>query len=442
MKKKLNKNDYIFRGLENKVLKKNPGEIAGQSFLLKNLKGCKIYLCDYISQIYIQNCSNCEIYTGPVESSIFMRKSHNNKLTTAGQQIRISDSTNINSYIFSLTDLTLENSSGITIAPYNFAYKGLKSHFEKIGLDFMKDNLAFRIYDFTPKENNFEILDFKNFGGNFFFDGDEFVSDFDGNENPVGFPVYFGGEVDFDVFQKKEVVEEDDDGMMCFDIKVGMEKAKEDFDKKKNCLENENNFKEKKNKIDFEEKKNNLENEIDFDEKKNDLENEIDFDKKKNDLENFNNEINLENDKFGNKENISNNEKVIFKKSLKKKISKKKNSFENSVKENKMDLLRADFNLREKEILEKLLLKKKKEQKEKKLRKEKGKKELEEFLENFKNLKKEKKTKNENFEKNLKENIWENVKDNISFKISENNHKGDLTVFKRVINNVFEQGKN
>ena len=77
MKKKLNKKDYMYRNIENKTLIKSPSEINNESFCIKNLKNCKIYLCDNISTIYIINCIDCEIYTGPIETSVFMRKSKN-----------------------------------------------------------------------------------------------------------------------------------------------------------------------------------------------------------------------------------------------------------------------------------------------------------------------------------------------------------------------------
>jgi hypothetical protein len=51
MSKKLNKADYRFKNLENQVLEKKPGQIAGIDFLLSNLKNCTVYLCDHIAAV-------------------------------------------------------------------------------------------------------------------------------------------------------------------------------------------------------------------------------------------------------------------------------------------------------------------------------------------------------------------------------------------------------
>lgn len=500
MQKKLNKNDYIFRNFENQTLTKLPGSISGQSFLLKNLTNCQVYLCDYISQIYIQNCQDCEIYTGPVESSIFMRKSKNTKLTTAGQQIRISDSSNIQSFLFSLTDLTLENASEISIAPYNFVYKQVGEHFEKLGFDLKKDNNAFRVFDFTPKEGNFFVMDCEKFEGNFFFgEGEDIMV------NPVPWPIYFGGDLDFDVFNRKEEKGAEEEGMMTFDIKVGMEKAQEIVDGKNkedfgnegfdsrvvdnkleniegnnlenivdcnlenvgdNNLENVNNKDLLGNNFSSEIQKindggNNFENEnvdggnYDFFENDNNNISEVRDDninkQSFNDNGNYDNLINTDYNTEVGKKNISKqnfddkNNFGIFKKNLKM-TNTLSNLKELSPKKNEIDGLKLKLEKKEKEILQKLLLKTKNELEEKKIRKEKGKKELKEFLENLKNQKKKKnilieKIQNEN-DNNFKENVWKNVQQNISFKISHYNHKNDLKVFKRVLNNVFEQEKN
>lgn len=45
--------------------------------------------------------------------------------------MRISDSEDINAFLFSETDLTLENVKGLKIAPYNLAFNGAETIFSK-----------------------------------------------------------------------------------------------------------------------------------------------------------------------------------------------------------------------------------------------------------------------------------------------------------------------
>lgn len=50
-KKKLNKQDYIFRNCQNQTLKKLPGQIDGIDFYIANLENCEVFLYDWIEQV-------------------------------------------------------------------------------------------------------------------------------------------------------------------------------------------------------------------------------------------------------------------------------------------------------------------------------------------------------------------------------------------------------
>ena len=54
-KKKLNKQDYIFRNRKNEVLIKSPGQIDGIDFYLANLEDCEVYLFDWMDQVTRKN---------------------------------------------------------------------------------------------------------------------------------------------------------------------------------------------------------------------------------------------------------------------------------------------------------------------------------------------------------------------------------------------------
>jgi hypothetical protein len=72
---RLNKKDYIYENLEEQTLRKPRGAINGQSFAIRNLKNCTVFLNDFISSVYLVNCENCSILTGPISGSIFIRNS-------------------------------------------------------------------------------------------------------------------------------------------------------------------------------------------------------------------------------------------------------------------------------------------------------------------------------------------------------------------------------
>ena len=51
-KKKLNKQDYIFRNRKNELLIKSPGQINGIDFYLANLEDCEVFLFDWMDQVF------------------------------------------------------------------------------------------------------------------------------------------------------------------------------------------------------------------------------------------------------------------------------------------------------------------------------------------------------------------------------------------------------
>lgn len=48
-KKKLNKADFMFKSLKNEVCVKEPGDINGIDFMIKDLDGCTVVLLDHIA---------------------------------------------------------------------------------------------------------------------------------------------------------------------------------------------------------------------------------------------------------------------------------------------------------------------------------------------------------------------------------------------------------
>jgi protein XRP2 len=46
-KKKLNKADYMFKSVDGQTLIKNPGEVNGLDFMIKDLNNCIVYLLDH-----------------------------------------------------------------------------------------------------------------------------------------------------------------------------------------------------------------------------------------------------------------------------------------------------------------------------------------------------------------------------------------------------------
>lgn len=50
-KKKLNKADFMFKSIKDETLVKNPGDINGIDFMIKDLENCTVILLDHTAQI-------------------------------------------------------------------------------------------------------------------------------------------------------------------------------------------------------------------------------------------------------------------------------------------------------------------------------------------------------------------------------------------------------
>ncbi|CAD8211212.1 unnamed protein product [Paramecium pentaurelia] len=149
MKAKLNREDYQFRKKTGQELIKYPGQLNGLDFVISNCEECTIYICDHAAQIFVDLSKNCKIYIGPVEGSIFVRKCENIEISAASSQFRVSNSNNIQCFVYTSSDPALEKSTAITFAPYNFAYPGITEDFGKAKLD-PANNKWSEVFDFTP----------------------------------------------------------------------------------------------------------------------------------------------------------------------------------------------------------------------------------------------------------------------------------------------------
>ncbi|CAK63241.1 unnamed protein product (macronuclear) [Paramecium tetraurelia] len=159
MKAKLNREDYQFRKKTGEELIKSPGQLNGLDFVISNCEECTIYICDHAAQIFVDLSKNCKIFIGPVGGSIFVRKCENIEISAASSQFRVSNSNNIQCFVYTSSDPALEKSTGITFAPYNFAYPGITDDFGKAKLD-PENNKWSEVFDFTPNTevNNWTLL--------------------------------------------------------------------------------------------------------------------------------------------------------------------------------------------------------------------------------------------------------------------------------------------
>ena len=152
-KKKLNKADYMFKDKEGETLTKNPGDINGIQFIIKDLNKCNVTLMDHIGQITIDRCTGCNFKMGPVKGSIFIRDSKDCTFDVLCQQFRCRDLFNSKVNLYVQEDPVIESSSGLSFGTNKFTYEKLEEHKIAAGFVANVENKWDKIFDYTKRED-------------------------------------------------------------------------------------------------------------------------------------------------------------------------------------------------------------------------------------------------------------------------------------------------
>jgi len=156
-KPKLRKEDFMFKDQEKQLLKKEPGQINGQQFIIEHCVQCKIFLRDYTAAMNIYNCENCEIFLGPCAGSIYIRNSKNCKVIVATAQLRMYNCIDFTVLAFAISDPSIESCTNLKIGCFDYCYPELRGQFESAKLDIW-NNVWSEVYDFTPIKGNYELM--------------------------------------------------------------------------------------------------------------------------------------------------------------------------------------------------------------------------------------------------------------------------------------------
>jgi hypothetical protein len=150
--KKLNREDYRFVNQKGKTLIKQPGEINGINFALKDLEDCDVFLLDHTSQVLVDRCTNCRLFIGPVAGSFFIRTCVGCVVTVACRQFRTRDCTDSEFRLFCSTKSPIiETSTRLHFTWWNGAYPKLREHAAAAEL-LTATNFYNEIFDFNEKD--------------------------------------------------------------------------------------------------------------------------------------------------------------------------------------------------------------------------------------------------------------------------------------------------
>lgn len=131
-----------------------------ESFSLRDLTDCSVYLLDYTSEVEVTNCNNCQIFIGPVDGPAIFDSCNNCKVAVACQQFQAKGCNGCDFGIYCATGPTLSGCSSIKISYWTGAYPGLNQHFALANLDPTKNQWN-RVYDASATNDgppNFVIV--------------------------------------------------------------------------------------------------------------------------------------------------------------------------------------------------------------------------------------------------------------------------------------------
>ena len=124
-----------------------------ESFSIRNLSNCNVFLLDYTSEVEVTNCNNCRIFIGPVDGPAIFNGNSDCDVAVACQQFQAKGTHNTRFSLYCATAPSLSNCSGIALSCWNGSYPGLDRHFHSANLDPTK-NQWFNVYDASAFEGN------------------------------------------------------------------------------------------------------------------------------------------------------------------------------------------------------------------------------------------------------------------------------------------------
>ena len=153
---------YSYKDKKNltEPLIKKPGEIDGQMFDIGDCENSTLVIMDNCEQVQIDQVKNCRIFIGACASSIFIRNCENCVFYTSCRQLRLREVQNSAFYIYSMSEVHIEESTSLQFAPFNGGYPEHSNHLRAANLDPLH-NLWYDIFDHNDpgkSKKNWKLL--------------------------------------------------------------------------------------------------------------------------------------------------------------------------------------------------------------------------------------------------------------------------------------------
>eukprot|EP01028_Stygiella_incarcerata_P002943 TRINITY_DN15627_c0_g1_i1.p2 TRINITY_DN15627_c0_g1~~TRINITY_DN15627_c0_g1_i1.p2 ORF type:complete len:940 (-),score=264.97 TRINITY_DN15627_c0_g1_i1:3054-5615(-) len=145
------RDDFIIQKVEGGIIDRLDGEIDGQAMQMENIQHARVFLLDHMAAFTIDEAYDTQMVIGPTNGSVFLRQCENCVISVACAQFRCRDCKNCVIYLYAMNEPIVETSTEMRFAPWNVAYEGQRTHFDKAGLD-PTDNKWDKIFDFNKDD--------------------------------------------------------------------------------------------------------------------------------------------------------------------------------------------------------------------------------------------------------------------------------------------------
>ncbi|DBA96359.1 TPA: hypothetical protein ACH3X3_002534 [Trebouxia sp. C0006] len=143
--------DFEFTDVSGQTLTKEPGSVNGESFALKNLTDCTVYLLDYTSEVEVTDCRGCKIFIGPVDGPAIFNNCQSSQVTVACQQFQAKSCQDIEFGLYCCTQPSISGCSDVRFGCWMGAYPMLTAHFAAANLDPQANNWD-KVYDISAED--------------------------------------------------------------------------------------------------------------------------------------------------------------------------------------------------------------------------------------------------------------------------------------------------
>jgi len=144
--------DYTIEQVRSAEAGRQPGQIGGQQFIVRDCQQARLYLLDAINTITVDDCTDCLLVLGPVKGSVFLRDCKRCRVVVACGQFRTRDCQQVDTYLHCATQPIIEASTGMRFACYQLFYPQLQDQFSAAALNVF-NNCWSNLHDFTPVDD-------------------------------------------------------------------------------------------------------------------------------------------------------------------------------------------------------------------------------------------------------------------------------------------------